>query len=85
MFLSLVMNSMHYCWCSNKQWLEMGRCSMMVSLMMQSTEDAEMLCEGLQYTTRHGRALTFSPVLERQVLQSVWRGEGSHELRNESF
>ena len=67
------------------QWLERGRYPVMVALMMQSTEDAEMLCEGLQYTTRHGRALTFSPVLERQVLQSVRRAEGSHEFRNESF
>ncbi len=68
-----------------KQRKERESCPVMVALMMQSTEDAEMLCGGLQYTMRHGRPLTFSPVLERQVLQSVQRAEGSHELMNESF
>ena len=33
---------------------------------MQSAEDADMLRQGLQFTTQHGRALSFSPVLERQ-------------------
>ena len=57
----------------------------MALLVLQSTEDAEMLCQGLQYTTQHGRALTFSPVLERQVLRNVRLAEGSHELGDESF
>ncbi len=35
---------------------------------VQSAEDADMLCQGLQFTTRHGRALAFSPVLERQLV-----------------
>ena len=35
---------------------------------MQSAEDADMLCQGLHFTTQHGRALAFSPVLERQLI-----------------
>ena len=31
------------------------------------------------------RALTFSPVLERQVLQNAWQAEGEHDARDKSF
>ena len=57
----------------------------MPALVLQGDEDAEMLCQGLQYTTQHGRALTFSPVLERQVLQNAWQAEGEHDARDKSF
>ena len=46
-------------------WLARGKLS---PFGVQDASDADMLCQALQYTTQRGRALTFSPVLERQLL-----------------